>query len=111
LLPNYRVPEAPKNGETPWELTRSEGGFDSGLAAHAISETQDLGLEELGMRYLGTHRYNAELEEWKDANAQDCEDGYGHVPSEILEPYGCFDAWLPLALMEKFERLLDSDEF
>src|SRR5690606_10680794 len=50
-------------------------------------------------------------EEWKDANAQDCEDGYGHVPSEILEPYGCFDAWLPLALMEKFERLLDSDEF
>lgn len=108
LLPYFKVPLKAKNGKKAYLRTKNEGGFDSGIAGHAVHETGELGLEEMGTRYLGTPRYQAALEQWKADNPGAWKDGYGWVPPEILELYGMHDADVPLRLMiEKLDKLLD----
>lgn len=120
------------------ESTRTLGGFDTMLAAHAVKETDDFKLELLGVSRLGLHRYDEYLQEWKKKylaqhkmKAKDL-DGYGACPGEILigkrgqefpfgilveDSYACYDSDTTLRLFYAYNGtggqpgLLDCDEF
>lgn len=95
--------------------TLVEGGWDTGLAGHAIEETALLGLEVLAMRYTTAPRYDLPLEEWKaaycKANKLKPKDlpGYGPCPNEVLLPYAIWDADATLRLMYEQQPLIDHD--
>ncbi len=100
-----------------WQATRTHGGFDTGLAAHALDETADYKLEPMALRYCGVPRYDAALEAWKkrwcsEHKLKDKDlEGYGECPLEVLGPYGCYDADATRRLYFKFQQLLDCDRF
>ena len=78
-----------------WSRTFVEGGFDTGLAGHAIEETAQLGLEALAMRYTTCPRWDIPLEAEKEKmckvrgiKPKDLE-GYGEIPDPVLLPYAC----------------------
>lgn len=91
-----------------WELTKTEGGFDTGLAAHSVDETGRFKLEIQAASLLGTPRYDSQLQKWKVAyckekrlKADDLE-GYGDCPDEILYPYAAYDADVTRRLFEVY---------
>lgn len=102
-----------------WEKTATEGGFDTGLAAHAHTEAgASYKLEVLANQLLGVSRYDRKLRDYivkycKEQNIKtDDLEGYGFVPSEILHPYAAFDASTTRELFELFNKpggLLDFD--
>lgn len=100
-----------------WERTATEGGFDTALAAHAINETSSLGLEALAVRYTEAPRYDVQLDKWKKDYCRDHKlsakslVGYGECPSEVLEPYGAYDADVTRRLAVFLNQKLDSDEY
>lgn len=81
-----------------WARTYVEGGWDTGLGAHAIEETAALGLEMLTLRYTTVPRYDVLLNEWKTQFCYDHKikpsglEGYGYCPDEVIVPYGNYDA-------------------
>lgn len=85
-------------------LTRTQGGFDTMLAAHAVNETGDFKLEVMAAQWLGIPRYDIALRKWKTtyckSNGLKAADlrGYGECPDEILVPYGVYDADVTLRL-------------
>lgn len=127
------------NCEPAWELTKTIGGFDTMIAAHAVEETQELKLEALCSNRLGLHRYDKKLQEWKAAELrrrnlkEDELEGYGECPAEVLEgesvgeltefgqpvkdSYGGFDADATWRLFDHFNGspgspgALDRDRF
>lgn len=120
-LPDYRQVEYRTLGFAEgdiipaWVRTHFEGGWDTGLAGHAIEETAQLGLEVLTMRYTSVPRYDIPLYEWKEAyckqkgiKAKDLE-GYGPCPDEVILPYGIYDADATLRLAYEQMPLIDSD--
>lgn len=80
------------------EGTRSYGGFDTMIAAHAVTEAPgELGfkLEVLALNVCGVRRYDGKLTKWKNdyckqnkISSKDL-DGYGACPDLVLEgrPY------------------------
>jgi uracil-DNA glycosylase family 4 len=99
------------------KLKKPKGGFDTGLALHAIRETGDFGLTAATLRYTTAPRYDVELVKWRDRycnergfKKEDME-GYGECPDEILDPYGCYDADVTWRLVDELERLLTCDGF
>lgn len=108
--------------ETP-ELTRTDGGFDTMLAAHAVTEApgkMGFKLEVLALGICGVRRYDLELRKWKkrycsDNNLKDEElEGYGECPNEILHPYANWDADATRRLVEAYNKpggLLDKDQY
>lgn len=110
LRDEFRAPED-------WEDTATIGGFDTGLAAHALRETGEYGLEKLGLRYTTAPRWDLKLDQWKlefckqrKIKAKDLE-GYGECPDDILVPYANYDADVTRRLMLKFNEMLDCDRF
>lgn len=104
-----------------WEKTRTEGGFDTGLAAHAHTEAgASYKLEVLANQLLGLYRYDRKLRDWKVDYCkklkvkEDALEGYGECPADILLPYAAYDADATRRLFELYNKpdgLLDSDEF
>lgn len=103
-----------------WEKTRTEGGFDTGLALHAVEETADFKLEVACSRLLGLYRYDRDLQDWKKKycaklkRKEETLEGYGECPDEILHPYGCYDADATQRLFRYLNSprgLLDADRF
>lgn len=106
-----------------FEKTKTEGGFDTMLAAHAVSEMGPFKLEVLASQHLGTPRYDVPLMRWKTEYCklhkmkQDALVGYGDVPEDILLPYGCYDADVTRRLYDTYNGigeesgLLDYDRF
>lgn len=95
--------------------TYFNGGWDTGLAAHAVEETAQLGLEVLAMRYTSVCRYDLPLNQFKEAyckekgiKAKDLE-GYGMIPDTVLIPYAIYDSDATLRLMYEQMPLIDSD--
>ena len=115
LRPNFFAPPDELGNPAGWIRSRTEGGMDTGLAAHSIHETAELGLTALGLRYTSIHRWDAEMDKWKASYCKSHNikakhmDGYGNCPAEILEPYSCHDASVTFELGEKFQKLLDLD--
>jgi uracil-DNA glycosylase family 4 len=108
--------------ETP-ELTRTEGGFDTMLAAHAVTEApgkMGFKLEVLALGICGVRRYDLELQKWKkkycnENNLKDEElEGYGECPNDVLHPYANWDADATRRLVEAYNKpdgLLDKDQY
>lgn len=120
------------------ELTRTQGGFDTMLAAHSVKETDEFKLELQGVSKLNLHRYDEELQEWKKSHLRankmkeaDLE-GYGQCPGAILigkrgqvfpfgiqvtDSYACYDTDVTRRLVDHFNGVngragtLDHDEF
>jgi len=93
------------------------GGFDTGLAAHAINETGEMGLTSLTLRFTSAPRYDVDLVRWRDdfcnknkLKKEDLE-GYGECPDEILVPYANYDADVTRRLAIRFQQLLTSDAY
>lgn len=98
-----------------WMRTKFEGGWDTGLRAHALEETAMLGLEGLVTRYTDVPRYDVPLHDWKISycrehgmKSKDLE-GYGPCPDDILVPYGIYDADATLRLFYAQEPYIESD--
>jgi uracil-DNA glycosylase family 4 len=114
----YNVPDT-------WEETyrqamrikKPKGGFDTGLALHAVRETGDFGLTAATLRHTTAPRYDVELVKWRDRycnergfKKEDME-GYGECPDEVIVPYGCYDADVTWRLVDPLEALLTRDGF
>ena len=78
--------------------SKTHGGFDTLLAAHAVDETGVFNLEDQAVTYCNVPRWEHPLSDWKK---EFCRDngmksselgGYGMCPDDILVPYGCYDA-------------------
>lgn len=106
-----------------FEKTRTEGGFDTGLAAHAVDETGRYKLEIQASTLLGIQRYDKALQKWKTEyckknhlKADDLE-GYGDCPDEILHPYAVYDVSVTRRLFDVYNGingepgLLDLDSY
>lgn len=95
LTEQFSVPADPNDG---WLRTKNEGGFDTGMAAHSVRETDDFKLEVQATRLTSVPRYDMELQKWKKSwcalNKKKEQDlgGYGFCPDEILHPYSLYDA-------------------
>lgn len=70
--------------------TAWEGGFDTGLAAHAVNEADDYKLEILGARHLGIPRWDYGILDWKTEECVRLKikagalGGYGECPEDVL---------------------------
>jgi DNA polymerase len=116
LLKQFTGPELPED-------TRTLGGFDTMLAAHAVTEAPgDMGfkLEVLALNICGIRRYDTALLAWKSLycttnriEASDLE-GYGECPDDVLHPYACWDADVTRRLVDAYNKpggLLDHDQY
>jgi DNA polymerase len=124
LRPQFSVPDS-------WQETMAkaimskEGGFDTGIACHAVNETGDFALTSMGLRFTSAPRYDSVLTKWKrdycrtnKLKAEDLE-GFGECPDEILHPepdhenpnYACYDADVTRRMVAPLQRLLCSDHF
>lgn len=127
LREQYRVPKT-------WAeyrkvcLSGKPCGFDTGLAAHAISETDDFSLTSQALRYTTAPRYDMKLLAWKkqfckEHNLKDAElEGFGDCPDDVLFgestggtqvrfSYAGYDADVTRRLAMARRKLLDHDEF
>lgn len=92
-------------------------GFDTGLAAHALNETDDYSLTFQSLRHTTAPRYDVELMEWKKEyvklhNMKEEElEGYGPCPTRILGPYGCYDADVTRRLAVRRKKQLCKDPY
>ena len=97
-----------------WQKTKTEGGFDTLLAAHSVNETGDFKLEVLGTRLVRVPRYDVELQKWKkeycSQNGLDSDglSGYGDCPDEVLVPYGNYDADTTRRLFDVYNGVADN---
>ena len=125
LRSGFSVPNDPVAYREKW-LSGGACGFDTGRAAHAVSETSDLSLKEQAVLLTGAGRYDRELEDWLDRNtlkksvrglplAEGSQkkklDGYGIVPDEILYKYANYDADVTRRLALAYTKKLGADEY
>lgn len=93
LRRQFQVPRFDAGDGTPaWARTRSEGGADTGLMAHAVEESANYGLEALATRYLvGVPRYDIPMAEWCKSQKEKFGvlEGYGEAPDDLILPYAC----------------------
>lgn len=81
--------------------------FDTMLAEHLLHESGPFDLGEVAVKYSDYGRYSIPVELWVKAHPQLCEAGYGHVPRELLLPYGAIDVDAPrLAMMRQGPKLM-----
>lgn len=120
IRPEFDAPADPATG---WEQTKTAGGFDTGMAAHAYCETDDFKLEVQATRLVGCPRYDMVLQEAKKKLCADLKigaddlPGYGDIPDDVLFPYACYDVDVTRRLFDVYNGigdepgLLDYDEF
>ena len=125
LKKGFSVPDDPVLYKEQW-LSCGACGFDTGRAAHAVSETSDLSLKEQAVLFTGAGRYDKELVEWLEKHTLKKSvkglplherakkkklDGYGIVPDEILYRYANYDADVTRRLALVYTEKLAADEF
>jgi uracil-DNA glycosylase family 4 len=100
-----------------WTKCRTQGGWDTGLMAHALCETDLFSLTDQTLRYTKAPRYDVELDEWK---AEYCRrhklkpkqmEGYGECPENVLYPYANYDADVTRRLAVRHAKMLDCDAY
>ena len=89
----------------PHQLTRYEGGFDTGYMTHAVFEAvESYDLESLAMRWTTCPRWGVDVERAKARIAKEMGiklrdlGGYGDIPDEVILPYASYDADATLRL-------------
>jgi uracil-DNA glycosylase family 4 len=112
--------EAPANPRVGWEDTKEFGGFDTGVAAHSVCETDEFKLEVLATRLTGCPRYDTKLQEVKkqmETALKKPLEGYGDIPDDVLNPYACYDVDVTRRLFDVYNGvdgkpgLLDCDDY
>ena len=92
-------------------------GFDVGVAAHTYDETTMHSLTSDVINYLGEPAYDEELKNYNKKYLEERKlkksdlKGFGHIPLDILGPYGCKDADAVRRLALKFRKLLMKDRY
>jgi uracil-DNA glycosylase family 4 len=121
LMPEHEAP-AGEEDDAPFR-TKDEGGFDTGLSAHAVREADEYKLEVVASRHTDMIRWDGKLLEWKKRycaeNNMDSDDmeGYGECPADILIVYSQNDVDATRRLFDVFNGLpgkpglLDYDDF
>lgn len=116
-----------KAADTP-ELCRTQGGWDTTCALHAVNEATLYGLEEQCVRFTTAPRYDRQVEVWRDmycaANKikKKSLDGYGMCPEYVLYGgkynYACYDADIARRIAKRCffgdqygSALLDADRY
>lgn len=95
----------------------SFGGYDTGLALHAINETGDFSLTAATLRHTSAPRYDIAVTKWRDdyCNKHKIKkeelEGYGECPNELLVPYAQFDADCTRRLVIATQQLLNGDQY
>lgn len=114
LRKEFSVPDSWQNYMRRWR--RNKGcGFDTGLAAHSISETDDFSLTMLTLRHTTAPRYDVDLLQWrndycnKNKLKKEEMEGYGECPDDVLIPYAIYDADVTRRLAVRFEKRLFRD--
>lgn len=111
-------------------IRKKPGGFDTGLAAHALLETDDFGLTSQALKRTAAPRYDMKLLEWKkdyckEHKLKDAElEGFGPCPDDVLlgapDPdrpghhklsYACYDADVVWRLVGSQQRALCCDSY
>ena len=85
--------------------------WDTMLAEFLLAETGPWGLDELALKYTDYNRYSLTLDMWVRAHADLCRYGYGHVPRELLIPYGAIDVDAPRMIAMKQMPLVEAAGF
>ncbi len=109
-----------------WQEAVYKGGFDTGLAYHAVNETGDFSLKGLALRFTTAGRYDIALQKWikefckmrqgliitaeGEPIKEDSLEGFGECPSDILYPYALLDADVTRRLFFIFSELLSCDQ-
>lgn len=104
---------------TTFDKVRTEGGWETGLMAHAVKETGPFGLEYWFTRHTSAPRYDLPIMrylEQRKASKLDGDEGwgYGYIPDEILYSYAAYDADVTRRLYDVFCQeggLLDRDRY
>jgi len=117
VLNAFRAADSP-------ELSRTHGGIDTMLLAHAYRETgyggAKFALDSVCMELVGSPNWSVDLENWKREYcaaagiSSDELGGYGDCPDEVLYPYAMADVDYPRELIEAAIRpggLLDCDRY
>jgi len=129
----HKVPSEAEGGWLKYQkrwLAKKAGGFDTGLAAHSLLETDDFGLTSQSLKQTSAPRYDTRLLEWKkdyikEHKLKDAElEGFGPCPDDILlgEPdpdrpghhkmsYACYDADVVWRLVQTQQRALCCDGY
>jgi uracil-DNA glycosylase family 4 len=113
-LPPFAEPEPDRKAKKymklhwPWELTRYEGGFDTGYMTHAVFEAvESFSLEQLALRWTTCPRWDVDVEKAKKRIAKEMGikvrdlPGYGYIPDHEIIPYALYDADATLRLFWK----------
>lgn len=80
--------------------------WDTMLVEHLMDNNNDLGLEELTLKYTSFGRYDYKLAQWKSTRKKIVDNlGYGAIPDELLFPYAATDVEVLLHIMQ--EQLKD----
>lgn len=85
--------------------------WDTMLAEYLLRETGPWDLGEVAIKYTEYGRYSLQVESWVKANRGLCVHGYGHVPADLLHPYGAIDVDAPRTVMDKQIPLLMEQGF
>jgi len=116
LREEFMVPDTWTEYMKRWR--RKKGcGFDTGLAAHGIAETDDFSLTSLTLRHTTAPRYDVALVKWVADYCNEHKlkkeelEGYGECPDDVLIPYGIYDADVTRRIAVKFARRLFKDRF
>lgn len=96
--------------------TKTDGVFDTMLAAHALNESMQVNLKFLSSVYLNFPQYDYQLQQYiqssKMSISEEEKAGFGFVPEEILAPYAAWDIQATYYLYKKFnEELLEKDSY
>lgn len=100
-----------------YEKCKTEGGWDTGLMAHALVEDGLFNLTDQALLYTDAPRYDVELDKWKARHCNKLKikvgqlDGYGECPGEILYPYGNYDADVTRRIAVRHAKALDKDAY
>jgi uracil-DNA glycosylase family 4 len=84
---------------------------DTILTEHLLNETGPFGLEQLSLRHTDYGRYDLELSQWKRGKKDLVAQGFGHVPREILNPYGATDTAVTMGALIAQRRHPEYEEF
>jgi len=110
----FHVPATWQGYMNAWR-TGKPCGFDTGLAAHALCETDDFGLTAQTLQYTAAGKYDSAVDQWVQAHCSERKitkaelEGYGECPDDVLLPYSAYDADVTRRLAVIRTRQLFSD--
>jgi uracil-DNA glycosylase family 4 len=111
--PNTRIGGQNVRADGHWLLwcgidIRKNTVADTMITEHTIDGRGPFGLTDLTVLYTDMGRYDADVVAWREAHKEECEDGYGKIPRDILLPYAAADVVAPRIIhkqqMEKVKK-------